>query len=208
MALVSSYSGFIFDYGGVLAKHQTEADQARLAEIAGLPKQIFTELYWSVRPDYDKGLISRSEYWGMIAERGGSTVTPAAIDALTHFDNVSWMQFDSSMWEWVDQLRAAGKRVAMLSNMPRDLGEALRTSTDKLDRFDTVTLSYEIHAVKPDLAIYEHCLERLLTSPEETIFLDDRIANVRGAEAMGIHGIHFTSQADALQRLCGSVIRA
>jgi putative hydrolase of the HAD superfamily len=191
-----------------LAYHQTDADQARLAAIAGIPKEIFTELYWSVRSDYDKGLISGIEYWQTIAKRGGSTVTPQAIDALTNFDNVSWMQFDDSMWDWIDRLRAAGKRVAMLSNMPRDLGEALRTSTNKLDRFDNVTLSYEVHAVKPEPAIYEHCLQRLGTSPGETIFLDDRTANVQGAEAIGIHAIQFTSPDNILPRVCSSSIRA
>jgi len=30
MAAVSCYEGFIFDYGGVLASHQTDADQAEL----------------------------------------------------------------------------------------------------------------------------------------------------------------------------------
>jgi FMN phosphatase YigB (HAD superfamily) len=58
MALVSSYEGFIFDYGGVLVHHQTEADQVRLAEVAGIPEDNLRELYWSDRLDYDKGLIS------------------------------------------------------------------------------------------------------------------------------------------------------
>jgi putative hydrolase of the HAD superfamily len=208
MALVNSYSGFIFDYGGVLAHHQTDADQARLAAIAGIPKPIFTELYWSTRPDYDKGLISGTKYWETIAEHGGGAVTPDTIGALASFDNVSWMHFDDFMWGWIDRLRAAGKRVAMLSNMPRELGEALRTSTDKLNRFDAVTLSYEVHAIKPEPAIYHHCLQHLGTSPEETLFLDDRLANVQGAEAVGIHGIHFTSRDDVLDLLSPSVTRA
>lgn len=198
MALVSSYDAFIFDYGGVLVEHQTDADQARMADIAGVPKDLFTESYWVERPDYDKGLLSYSEYWQNIARRAGRTFTEQTIDELVEFDNVSWMQFDSVMWEWIDQLRAAGKRVAMLSNMPRELGEALKTRTQKLTSFNHVTLSYEVRSMKPEPTIYEHCLQGLGAAPELTLFLDDRIANVQGAELLGMRAMLFTSRDDIL----------
>src|SRR5581483_41121 len=189
MAPVSTYDGFIFDYGGVLAHHQTDADQAKLAEIAGLSKDLFSELYWANRLDYDKGLVSTAEYWHAILRHSTAALTQKLIEQLAQFDNLSWMQFDSVMWDWIEELRHAGKRVAMLSNMPRDLGEALKLRTRKLECFDCLTLSYEIHAAKPESAIYEHCLRGLGTPPEQTLFLDDRIANVQGAELLGIRAI-------------------
>lgn len=201
MTLVNSCQGFIFDYGGVLVRQQTDADQAQLAAIAGIPEKLFTEMYWSRRLDYDKGLLSAAEYWRGIAKRCGAMLTQGGIEQLIDFDNVSWMQFDSVMWDWIDQLRATGKRVAMLSNMPRELGEALRSRTHRLNGFDHVTLSYEIHSVKPEPFIYEHCLDGLGTSPEQTVFLDDRMENVHGAELLGIHAIQFTNRDDVLARL-------
>lgn len=201
MALVSSYDGFMLDYGGVLAHHQTDSDQTKLAQIARIPKHLFTPLYWSERLDYDRDVISGIEYWQTIAQRAGSTITPKVIEELIDFDNRSWMQFDSVMWEWIDQLRAAGKRVGLISNMPRDLGETLKSRTQKLGKFDQVTLSYEIRAVKPEPAVYEHCLEGLDTPPEQTLFLDDRIENVQGAELLGIRAVQFTSRDDVLLRL-------
>jgi putative hydrolase of the HAD superfamily len=201
MALVSSYDGFMLDYGGVMAHHQTDTDQAKLAQIAGIPIDLFTELYWSERPDYDKDVISGIEYWQTISQHAGTTITPPVIEELIDFDNYSWMQFDTVMWEWIGQLRAAGKRVGLISNMPRDLGEALRSRTQKLSNFDQLTLSYEIHAVKPEPAVYEHCLEGLDTPAEQTLFLDDRIENVQGAELLGIRAIQFTSRDDVLLRL-------
>ena len=68
------------------------------------------------------------------------------------------------MWEWIDALHAAGKRLAILSNMPRDLGEALRNRTRRFDPFDQVTLSYELRAAKPEPVIYQDCLVGLGTS--------------------------------------------
>jgi putative hydrolase of the HAD superfamily len=202
MALVSSYEGFIFDYGGVLVHHQTDADQARLAEIAGVPKDVFTELYWADRLDYDKGILTASEYWQALAvSAGSSSLTQMQVEKLIELDAESWMQFDDVMWNWIQQLRGAGKRIAMLSNMPRELGEALRSRTDRLNQFDQVTLSYEVHSVKPEPAIYEHCLEGIGTTPAQTLFLDDRIANVQGAELLGIRAIQFLDRDDVLLRL-------
>ena len=201
MALVSSYDGFMLDYGGVMVHHQTNDDQAELAKKAGIPKDLFTDLYWSERLNYDKDAISGAEYWQAVARRAGTTLTGPIIEQLMELDNRSWMQFDSVMWEWIDQLRSAGKRVALLSNMPRDLGEALKSRTQKLSKFDHVTLSYEIRAAKPDAAVYEHCLEGLGTPPEQTLFLDDRIGNVQGAELLGIRAIQFTGRDELLLRL-------
>lgn len=201
MALADGYQGFIFDYGGVLVHHQTDAAQAGLAAVAQIEPELFTELYWSDRLDYDKAHVTGPEYWQKIAQRAGTLFTPAIVDQLTELDNVSWMNFDSVMWDWIDQLRTAGKRVAILSNMPRDLGEALRERTDKLSHFDFVTLSYEVRSVKPEPAIYEHCLEGLGTAPGNTLFLDDRIANVQGAELLGIRAVQFTSRDEVLLRL-------
>jgi len=201
MARANSYDGYIFDYGGVLAYHQTDADQVRLADIAAIPRDLFSNLYWDTRLDYDKGSVTAAEYWGNIARGAGKTLSAAVIEEIVDADNRSWMQFDDEMWNWIAELRAAGKRVAMLSNMPRDLGEALGSQTDRLRVFDHVTVSYDVRSVKPEPAIYQHCLAGIGTAPERTIFLDDRIVNVQGAEALGIGAIEFLNRDDVLSRL-------
>ena len=201
MEPAESYDGFIFDYGGVLVQHQSESDHARMAALAGISADTFSELYWSDRHDYDKGILTGAEYWQHLATRAGALFTPAVIEQLTEIDSVTWMKFDTVMWDWIEELRSEKKRVAILSNMPRDLGETIKTRTDKFDRFDQVTLSYEVHSVKPEPAIYEHCLEGIETAPEKTLFLDDRIANVQGAELLGIRAVHFTSRDEVLLRL-------
>lgn len=203
MARANSYDGYVFDYGGVLAHHQTDADQARLADIAAIPRDLFSNLYWDTRLDYDKGSVTAAEYWGNIAREAGKTLSAAVIEEIVDADNRSWMQFDEQMWNWIAELRAAGKRVAMLSNMPRDLGEALGSQTDRLRVFDHVTVSYDVRSVKPEPAIYQHCLAGIGTAPERTIFLDDRIVNVQGAEALGIGAIEFLNRDDVLSRLRG-----
>jgi putative hydrolase of the HAD superfamily len=203
MAPANSYDGYIFDYGGVLAHHQTDADQARLAGIAAIPQDRFSRLYWDTRLDYDKGSVTAAEYWQNIGRGANKTLTAAVIEQIVEADNQSWMQFDQTMWDWIAELRAAGKRVAMLSNMPRDLGEALASQTDRLRAFDHVTVSYDVHSAKPEPAIYEHCLAGIGTAPGRTVFFDDRIANVQGAESLGIHAVEFLDRDDVLRQMRG-----
>lgn len=201
MALVSSYAGFIFDYGGVLVHDQTAEDRARLAAIVKVADADFAELYWARRIDYDKDLITAAGYWQDIAASGGSSLDAEAIEQLTEIDTTSWMLFDSAMWEWMEQLRAAGKRLGMLSNMPRDLGDALKTRTGRLAKFDSVTLSYQLRVAKPEAAIYEHCLEGLGLPAGKVLFFDDKIENVQAAELLGMRGVQFTGRDEVLARV-------
>ena len=201
MALAKTFDSIIFDYGGVLVEHQTEKDHAAMAAVAGMEPLLFSELYWASRLDYDKGVVTGAEYWQAIAKKADKLLTPEALERLTEIDTTSWMRFDSVMWNWVAELRQAGKPIAVLSNMPRDLGETLKTQTDRFTKFNNVTLSYEMQSVKPEPAIYEECLAGLGTRPERTVFLDDRIENVQGAELLGIQALQFVNRDDVLRKL-------
>jgi putative hydrolase of the HAD superfamily len=201
MALVDSFASVIFDYGGVLARHQSDADQAKLAGLLGIPAERFADLYWAKRIDYDKGLLTAAEYWQDLAREAGMPITPSIVDELSILDTESWMQFDDVMWEWVRQLREAGKRLAILSNMPHELGETLKREGKRLALFDQVTLSYEIHAAKPDPAIYEHCLRDLGSTARESLFFDDRIQNVEAAESLGIRANQFLDRDRVLREV-------
>jgi len=203
MAIVSEFDGFIFDYGGVLAFQQTEEDEAAMAAILNVPRERFAELYWADREEYDKGAVSGNEYWENVGRAAGVKLNASQIQDLTDRDSESWMKYDAVMWDWIAELRRAGKKVGMLSNMPADLGLALRSQTDRLSLFDQVTLSFDLGVIKPDAAIYEQCLEGLGTAPDRTLFLDDRMANVQGAEVLGMRAIQFLDRDDVLLRVRG-----
>jgi len=201
MALVDQYAGVIFDYGGVLVAHQSAQDAAHLAELAGLSPEVFHQVYWSDRLRYDKGLVSADEYWNDMARRAGTAFTAEQIQKLVDADVESWLNFDASMYTFAKALREQGKKVAVLSNMPLELGEALKSRTQGFEPFAHLTLSYEVHSVKPEPEIYEHCLAGIGLEPEQALFLDDRIENLRGAQRLGIHALQFTSPAEMLPKL-------
>ncbi len=90
----------------------------------------------------------------------------------------------------------------MLSNMPRELGEALKARTEGFQPFAHLTLSYEMHSVKPEPEIYQHCLEAIGLKPEQTLFSRRPYRKrSRGAQQFGIHALQFTSPAEMLPKL-------
>lgn len=70
-----------------------------------------------------------------------------------------------------------------------------------LDRVTWKTLSAEVRLIKPDHAIFHHCLQGLGVEAAQSLFIDDRSVNVEAAQALGIHAIQFTSIVELRDRL-------
>ncbi|MFO1350344.1 MAG: HAD family phosphatase [Gammaproteobacteria bacterium] len=61
--------------------------------------------------------------------------------------------------------------------------------------FSGIVVSGEVRLIKPDPAIYLRLLHENRLKAGECVFIDDSLINVRGAEAVGMHAIHFRSPA-------------
>ncbi len=122
------------------------------------------------------------------------------IDGLIEREIRFWSRFDNRVLNWTNNLRAAGLRTSILSNMPRPLGEHLKTLPGFLDHFDEVTLSYEVGVVKPDAPIYHSAIGDLEIDPARALFLDDRELNVDAARAVGLQAEIFTTWEDFLTK--------
>jgi putative hydrolase of the HAD superfamily len=193
-----SPSVVIFDYGNVLCQSQPTADTQAMAAILNLPPAQFTELYWRYRIEYDAGSLDPSAYWNTLAE--SRTLTPEQIARLTEIDSRSWSHPAPVMPQWARDIRAAGQRTAILSNMPVPVRDyVLRSSW--LPEFDAQTFSCDIGVCKPELEIYHDCLVKLGVQPSEVLFLDDRESNVQAAKALGLHAILFTDASRAAQEI-------
>lgn len=46
------------------------------------------------------------------------------------------------------------------------------------------------HFLKPEKEIYQLLIENYGLTPEKTLFIDDMLGNVEGAQKEGIHGFH------------------
>lgn len=191
----------VLDYGEVLCEPADPAAMHRMAHEAGVAPDRFRDLYWRLREDYDRGVLDGPAYWGRFGDEAGVPMSDALIDSLIEQDIALWTRIDPVMIGWVDALLARGVRVALLSNMVKEIGMHLRDAMGLFRHFTHVTYSFEVGAVKPEPAIYRHVLEGAGARPDEALLVDDREVNIAGAQAIGMHGLVFRGHASLIEEI-------
>lgn len=195
----------VFDYGGVICEPQPDADVALLAQAAGSTVADFRGAYWAHRLDYDRGELDGVTYWQKVAAGLGLSFSTAEVAELARLDVASWLHLQQGTVLLIEDLAAAGHRLALLSNAPPEIAEVV-AALPVAARFEHRFFSCYLRTVKPMPECYQAVLVQLGASPAEVIFLDDRVSNVTGAEALGIRGVHFTGPGEARAALAGQGI--
>lgn len=190
-----SIKAVIFDYGQVLTYRPTAEEFGRMGEMFNLSSEPFVELWEATRGAYDRGDLTAEEYWLKLAAQTNSAIDRNQIEILRKIEVEMWAHPIPGMLDWMRELRSAGIKTALLSNMPWDLVHHVRKNFKWMEDFAFKTFSAEVRLIKPDAAIYEHTLNGLEVPAGEALFLDDREKNVRAARALGIHAIQFRSIA-------------
>ncbi|MGW1889222.1 HAD family hydrolase [Streptomyces sp. NPDC002004] len=185
----------LFDLFGVIARHQSADGRTRLVGTAGVPAPDFWEAYWALRPPYDRGEVDGPGYWRQVADALGTRFDERRTAALVEADIASWSAVDPVMVALVEGLAAAGRPVALLSNIPEELAAHYEAHHPWLKRFRVCAFSCRTGHAKPEPDAYHGCVRALRTEPDRILFVDDREENVRGAEATGLHGHLFTTPA-------------
>lgn len=90
----------------------------------------------------------------------------------------------------IHDLKAAGYKLYVLSNMSREFIDYLRQQP-VYKYFDGEVISCEEGVVKPMPQIYNILIQRYELDVEHTMFIDDRIENVEVAKTLGITPFHF-----------------
>jgi 2-haloacid dehalogenase len=67
--------------------------------------------------------------------------------------------------------------------------------------FDGIVVSGHEKMIKPNKEIYHLLLNRYNLKAENTIFIDDNLKNIKAAEEIGLHAIHFESAAQLEAKL-------
>jgi putative hydrolase of the HAD superfamily len=191
----SSIRAVILDYGDVISQPPDPAAIAVMTAVFNLPEDRFRQVYGAKRYEYDRGDVSAHEYWSEIAHAAGTELSARQIEYLRETDVAMWSRLNLSVLRWAEQLRSAGMKTAVLSNMHDDMVQKIRKDPAWAKKFDCLTLSSAIRMAKPDGGIFTHCLDCLNVAPSEALFVDDREPNVRAAQALGIRGIVAASPA-------------
>ncbi len=93
--------------------------------------------------------------------------------------------------ELVARLRALGRPLYLLTNMPADVFRDRLERYPVLRQFDGWVVSGEEGVLKPSAEIFEVLTRRYDLDPRATLFVDDAERNVVGAEALGFRTHRF-----------------
>jgi putative hydrolase of the HAD superfamily len=198
---LSAIRGVILDYGDVISHPMDPAVVADMARMLQLTEERFRPIYDSFRLDYDRGILSPNEYWVHVSQAAGVELTDEQIAELRRADVAMWSRLNESVLKWAGELRAAGLKTAILSNMHHDMVQHIRQNGAWTKNFDCAIFSSPLRMAKPDAEIFKHCLNCLQLEAHETLFIDDRERNVRAAEAQGIRGIIAPTTSDLRSQL-------
>jgi len=182
----------IFDVGNVLLEYrwnQMLLDYGLSKEEAAVAGPLFFE--HDIWKELDLGNLSVEEVI-CLYEKALPQYAGLIRWFLTNLDLMPIPRKD--VWEKVRALKQKGYRIYLLSNYNKDFFNIHTKNADFLDDIDGKVVSYQIHKIKPDPAIYEYLLEKYNLLPEESVFFDDRAENTETAEKLGIRSYTITSK--------------
>ena len=174
----------VFDLGRVVFAQDPAKSTAEFKQFFSYVSLTPMPQFWT---DYDMGVLSFDQvaeelaaYRGVEPEFAREMITIA----------IGKQETIRPTEKLIDELKAAGYKLYVLSNMSREFIDFLRKQK-VYENFDGDVVSCEVGIVKPMPEIYDLLLKRFNLDPAETIFIDDRKENVDAAAAKGIATFHF-----------------
>ena len=174
----------VFDLGRVVFAQDPAKSTAEFKQFFSYVSLTPMPQFWT---DYDMGVLSFDQvaeelaaYRGVEPEFAREMITIA----------IGKQETIRPTEKLIDELKAAGYKLYVLSNMSREFIDFLRKQK-VYENFDGDVVSCEVGIVKPMPEIYDLLLKRFELDPAETIFIDDRKENVDAAAAKGIATFHF-----------------
>lgn len=200
--------GVLIDWGGVLTSPLRialagwlEADRIDVAHYRQVMRELVNEAYRDGAGNavhaLERGELPGAEFERLLAARLRTVdgPPPAAEGLLRRM--FAGFGREELMYGMLRTLRERGVRTCLLSNSwandyPRD---------DWPELFDAVVISGEIGMRKPEPGIFQYALDRVGLPAVGCVLIDDAEANIRGAGALGIRGIHHRDAAATIAEL-------
>lgn len=174
----------VFDLGGVVFMRDPKKCTEDFIRFFSFVRAEQMPWFWN---EYDRGTRTLEEVKGDLCEL--NHCDRAKVDEYVQLaiDKQEVIALTEAL---IHDLKAAGYRLYVLSNMSKEFIEFLRR-VPVYRYFDGEVVSCEEGVCKPEPEIYRLLLTRYGLDPQETLFIDDRKENVEAAEREGITGFWF-----------------
>lgn len=174
----------IFDFGGVLAEEGFREGLRAIGTENGLDPDDFyktaSELVY--RTGYVTGTSDESAYWDSLREKTGITGSDRELteEILKRFT------LKERMIKFVEKLKSSGFTTAILSDQTSWLDE-INQKTPFYHYFDHVFNSFRLKKSKKDPSVFIDVCSEMGFKPEEVLFVDDNIENIKRARGRGLN---------------------
>jgi len=191
----------VLDFGGVISRTLFETHELS-EEALGLPAATLT---WQgpFKPESDplwqamqRDEISERDYWLTRTREVGELIgekwskMQQLVQAARGNDVMSIIR--PEFLETINTVQAHDGRLAILSNeLDLFYGQDFRTKLPFLKQFELIVDATYTEILKPDPRAYAIITDSLKVSAEECVFVDDQLRNIKGAQAVGMHTVHF-----------------
>jgi HAD superfamily hydrolase (TIGR01509 family) len=186
----------VFDIGNVLVHWEPRALYRKIfateAEVDWFITNVCNSA-WNLEQDRGRSFAA--------AVREATARFPEHAEAIAAYD-LRWHEtvlgpIDGTV-EILEDLRQRGTPLYAITNFNQDKFRETLERFAFLGVFRDIVVSGDERILKPDPAIYRLLLDRNGLAASSCVFIDDSEKNVRGAEAVGMKAIHFTTP-DALR---------
>jgi HAD superfamily hydrolase (TIGR01549 family) len=176
-----NYQAIIFDFFGVFAPDVYPEWLKKYIPDSSDRMNYFLDLAQGI----DKGIVTREEFLQTLGKESGQT--PEEVQA-----QLDGFEIYPSMFSLAKKLSEAYK-VSLLCNASSKIVDPLIEKQGFKEFCNPIIFSSDVGMAKPQPEIYQLMLDQLSIPADQAIFIDDRTANVEGAQKVGIKGIHFKS---------------
>ncbi len=174
-----------FDWGGVIADDPGDDFLLRLLQKIGATSQQAQEIYDGYMRQFIRGEIGEAAYWQLLRDHYGFTVHENISE-----DFKAWrgLVTNEAVLALVDKAREKNLRSVLLTNVIEPTYNVL-AAAGYYRLFDEVIASCKVGYAKPQPEIYQLALERLHTTAEHSLFIDDKERNIESARRLGFQTI-------------------
>jgi len=192
----------IFDHGGVFGKDVMSSIYSETAIRAHVSVNAARSEVHKIRSMIQKGKITMDEFWKVYAQRLNSDPSIIKVVWTKMLENTA--KIDKKVENIVKKLKKEGYKVALCTNTIKAFSEFHKRNND-YGIFDFVIISCDIGMQKPDREMYEFVLKKLNVKPDECVFIDNQMENVKGAMNAGMKAILFENAEQLKEELkkCG-----
>jgi len=184
----------LFDLGGVILDIDVHATLKKFYEL-GFPPELLqypmnmtSDLFFR----YETGKISTAEFRNEIRKITRLDFTDEALDEAW---NAMIVRIPGERTQLLEKLGQRYKLYMLSNTSPLHVPVFEQMYLNKAGKpmksfFKKIYYSFEIGWHKPDAGAFEHVINDAGIVPQETIFLDDNIHNIKASQELGFQAIH------------------